>query len=167
MFALVHMLAISLVVQIVAAATFPEAGTSWPEAEERMVEGLEGAKGFVEYGSAPFLSLLNISSASTLSSATQKDGVWTSERTHKKLAALSLAVRSKWPGVALVVKRAWTPPPQDSSSNCDAKGQQVTVAPTLYNEGRAVGTFPVVRRLHTVRFSRVHSASLLLKGVKG
>lgn len=126
-----------------AAASFPDPGSSWPTKEETAVIGLVGAKGFVEYGSAPFLLFSNISNSevSTLDSAKSNGGVWTCQRSQKKLSALSSAVQLKWAGkVKVIVKRAWMAPLQGSSGNCDAQEAKIPSQPTLYNEGRAVGT---------------------------
>eukprot|EP00729_Bicosta_minor_P004951 gene4951-4678_t len=124
-----------------AAASFPDPGSSWPTKEETAVIGLVGAKGFVEYGSAPFLLFSNISNSevSTLDSAKSNGGVWTCQRSQKKLSALSSAVQLKWAGkVKVIVKRAWMAPLQGSSGNCDAQEAKIPSQPTLYNEGRAV-----------------------------
>lgn len=131
-----------------AGATFPDPGTSWPEAEETLVEGLEGAKGFVEYGSVPFLLFSDLfPEVATSENASQNAGVWTSKRTQAKLAALSVAVNAKWVDATLLVVRAWMPPRNDSSGNCGQNEER----PTYYNEGRAVGT--------CIRFLNKHVSS--------
>ena len=125
-----------------AAASFPDPGSSWPTKEETAVIGLVGAKGFVEYGSAPFLLFSNISNSevSTLDSAKSNGGVWTCQRSQKKLSALSSAVQLKWAGkVKVIVKRAWMAPLQGNGSKMHRRcrcGSSHSHVATILREGK-------------------------------